>query len=412
MPDPEKVAAIRTLLPATAAGIYLNAGTCGPMPAETQRAMDEQAASELAVGRAKVDQWQAFGQRMAEARSSLAAALVADPDDIALTHSTTDGINLVVSSLPWVPGDRVLTTNHEHPGVLGPLFALRDRVGVVVEALDIGDGGDDARTLEVFGRALERPARAVVVSHALWTTGAVLPVDRLGALARAAGAVSVIDGAQSAGAIPVMLDTLRVDAYAFPGQKWLLGPEGMGGLWVDRAFADATTPSTAGYLSYSSFDLTRGGVLQPGARRFEATGFHRPSVVGLARSCGWLTMYVGLPWSMARAAQLAAATHDRLASIPGVRMVTPRGSGGTLVTFRINGWTAAAAASELGARVFAIIRDLPPIDAVRISVGFWNTEEELERLATAVELLAGHTPETIPPRRTLAVLGSDDQPLG
>jgi len=61
--------------------------------------------------------------------------------------------------------------------------------------------------------------------------------------------------------------------------------------------------------------------------------------------------------------------------------------------------------------VFAIIRDLPPIDAIRISVGFWNTEEELERFAAAVELLAGHTPETIPPRRTLTVLGSDDQPL-
>ena len=208
--------------------------------------------------------------------------------------------------------------------------------------------------------------------------------------------MSVIDGAQSAGAIPVALDELDVDAYAVPGQKWLLGPEGMGALWVRRAFADATIPATAGYLAYSSFDRDRGGTLRPGARRFEATGFHRPSVIGLARSVGWLTMYVGFPWALERAARLAAAAYERLVAIPGVRMVTPPDHGGTLVTFRIDGWTAAAAVAELGSRVFAIIRDLPPIDAVRISVGFWNTEEELERFAAAVELLASHTPDDDP----------------
>ncbi len=411
MPDSEKIVAIRQLLPATGAGIYLNAGTCGPLPAETMRAMDEQAASELAVGRAKSDQFVAFLDRMAEARASVAALLVADPDDIALTHSTTDGINLVLSSLPWGPGDRVVTTNHEHPGVLGPLQALRDRHGVEVEFVDIGNGGDDELTLAGVRRALERPARAVVASHVLWTTGAVLPVGALGTLAREAGAVSVIDGAQSAGAIPVTLDELDVDAYAVPGQKWLLGPEGMGALWVRRAFADATIPATAGYFAYSSFDKDKGGTLHSGARRFEATGFHRPSVIGLARSVGWLTMYVGFNWALERAARLAALAYVRLAAIPGVRMVTPPDHGGTLVTFRIDGWTAASAVGELGPRVFAIIRDLPPIDAIRISVGFWNTEEELERFAAAVDLLAGHTPETIPSRRTLTVLGSDDQPL-
>ena len=411
MPDSEKVAAIRQLLPATGAGIYLNAGTCGPLPAETQLAMDEQAAHELAVGRASIDGFVAFLDRMAEARAAIAALLVADPDDVALTHSTTDGINLVLSSLPWAAGDRVVTTSEEHPGVLGPLQALRDRHGVEVEVVDIGDGGDDERTVAGVRAALERPARALVVSHVLWTTGAVLPVDRLGALARDAGAVSVIDGAQSAGAIPVALDELGVDAYALPGQKWLLGPEGMGALWVRRAFADGVVPASAAYLSYSAFDRVAGGTLRPGARRFEATGYHRPSVVGLARSVGWLTMYVGLPWALERAARLARTAWDRLAAIPGVQMVTPPGHGGTLVTFRIAGWTAGSAATELAARTFAIIRDLPPIDAVRISVGFWNTEEELERFASAVELLAAHTPETIPPRRTLAVLGSDGRPL-
>ncbi len=411
MPDPEKVDAVRRLLPATSAGIYLNAGSVGPMPAETQAAMDEQAAHELAVGRAQTEQFLAFQERMAEARAAVASVVIADPADIALTHSVTDGLNLVISSIAWAPGDRVLTTNHEHPGVLGPLQALRDRLGVVVEKVDVGEGGDDERTLGAFRAALERPAKAVVVSHVLWTTGAILPVSALGTMAREAGAITVIDGAQAAGAIPLTLEDLDVDAYAMPGQKWLLGPEGMGALWVRRAFADCTIPATSGYLAYSSFSGELGGTLHPGARRFEATGFHRPSVVGLARSCGWLSMFVGVPWAIERANRLAGVAADRLAAIPGVSVLTPRGHGGTLVSFRIDGWTSGRAANEIGSRAFAILRNIPPADAVRISVGFWNTESELETVAQTVELLAAHTPETLPPRRTLAILGSDGQPI-
>lgn len=410
MPDPEKVAAVRELLPATRAGIYLNAGTCGPIPAEAQRAMDELTARELTVGRSSPDAWPEALARQEEARASVAAAMVADPADIALTHSTTDGLNAVITSLPWRTGDRVLTTNHEHPGGLGPLLALRDRVGVEIERIDIGDGGDADGIVEQFARALEaRPARAVLASHVLWTTGAVLPVGRIGAVARDAGAVSVIDGAQSAGAIPVALDELTVDAYAMPGQKWLLGPEGMGALWVRRGFADAVTPALAGYISYAAFDFDA-PKLHPGARRFEATGFHRPSVAGFARAVGWLVMSVGIGWSQTRATGLAGAMAERLASIPGVTVVTPRPAQGTLVSFRINGWTAKQALAEVGPRAMAVIRDLPMIDALRLSIGFWTTEAELDRVAEVVGHVARHTPDSLPPRR-LAVLGSDGQPL-
>jgi L-cysteine/cystine lyase len=410
MPEADKVAALREALPATRAGIYLNAGSCGPMPAETARAMEEAAARELAVGRAAPGDWQDALHRMDEARFAVAAVLVADPADIALTHSTTDGLNLAISALPWQPGDRVLTTAHEHPASLAPLAALRARMGVEVEVVDVGDGGDPDAVVAAFGRALERPARAIVVSHVLWTTGAVLPVGRLGALASAAGAVSIIDGAQAAGAIPVQLDELGVDAYAVPAQKWLLGPEGMGALWVRRALADSVVPATSGGLSYTAFSPGAPS-LHPGARRFEATGFHRPSVIGFARSLGWLSMYVGLPWTQARANGLAVGLADRLAAIPGVTVLTPRPAPATLVTFRIGGWTAAQVLAELGPRTFAVVRDIPPIDAVRLSVGFWNTDAELDRVASTVEALAAHTPASIPPRR-LAVLDGDGRSLG
>jgi L-cysteine/cystine lyase len=247
-----------------------------------------------------------------------------------------------------------------------------------------------------------------MVSHVLWTTGAVLPVARLARLARDAGAVVIVDGAQAAGAIPVQVEALGADAYALPAHKWLLGPEGMGALWVRRAFAESVVPAAAGGLSFERFDVEQ-PTLHPGARRFEATGFHRPSLIGFARACGWLSMYVGLPWAQERAARLARSAAERLAAIEGVHLISPTGPPATLITFRIEGWPAAAALDELGARTFAILRDLPPIDALRISIGWWLTDDEIERFATGVELLAANTPASLPPRRTLTVLG-DDQP--
>jgi L-cysteine/cystine lyase len=170
---------------------------------------------------------------------------------------------------------------------------------------------------------------------------------------------------------------------------------------------DVARPAFAGFFSFASVDGAGEAVFRPDARRFEGTGFHRPSVVGMARSIGWLSMYVGLDWIHARATALARSAAERLGAIPGVELVTPLDRMATLVVFRIAGWPAQAALDELGARVFAIARTVADLDALRISVGFFTTETELERFAEAVELLATHTPDTIPPRRVLTILGQD-----
>ena len=411
LPDDEKVAAIRELLPATAAGIYLNTGTSGPMPTETALAMAEQAERELRTGRGHPDTFPELLERMGEARGSLAALLATDLDTIALTHSTSDGMNLAVTALPWREGDRVLTTRHEHPGGLGPLLAVRDRFGVEIGYVDIGDGEDDDRSVAAFADVLDDRTRAVAFSHVLWTTGAVLPVARIAAAARDAGAATIVDAAQSVGAMAVRPDELGVDALAMPAQKWLLGPEGMGGLWAGpRAWA--WTPSAGGWFSFASIDRLGHAAWQPNARRFEPTNFHRPSVVGFARSLGWLAMSVGLPWLFERGPRMARGAAERLAAIPGVTVVTPPEHMATIVSFRIAGWTAEQAYEELASRIFAILRHVPGVDLLRISVGFWATDEELDRFAEGVELLAGHTPDSLPPRPHLAVLGADGRPIG
>jgi L-cysteine/cystine lyase len=405
MPDAEKVAAVRQALPAVGAGIYLNTGSAGPIPAETAAAMAELEGWEVRTGRASAEFFEDFLERLAESRAGVAAILAGDVDSIAITHSTTEGMNIATWSVDWKPGDRAVTTTNEHAGGLGPLVAAKRRFGIDLAFVDVGDGTDDDATLAAFDRAITASTKLVAISHVLWTTGALLPTARIAELAKARGATVAIDGAQAVGAIPVAVEELGVDYYSVAAQKWLLGPEGIGALWASREALDRALPSLSGWFSFDDLGLDGSGPFFREARRFEATNYHKPSVTGFARSCGWLSMYVGLPWVFDRGRALAASAYDRLARIPGVTMLTPRERMATLVTFRVAGWSGDDAVRELGSRVFAITRSIPPLDAVRISVGFFNTADEIERFAAAVELLAMHTPETLPPKPRLTIIG-------
>ena len=406
MDDAAKLAAVRAGLPSLAAGIQLNTGSSGPLPAETAQAMADLAAHELAAGRADLGYHTEGRQRMEEARAAVAAVIGADLDEVALTHATSDGMNIATWSIDWRSSDRVVTTRHEHAGALGPLYALRDRGGVELAFADIGDGGDDERTLAVLEQAILPGTRLVSVSHVLWTTGARLPIARIAELAHARGAILAVDGAQAAGAIPVDVAALGADWYSIPGQKWLLGPEGTGALWVAPTTLEAARRTFGGYYGQVDYDSNGTWQPQPDARRFQYSNYHRPSVVGLARSIGWLAMYVGFEFVHRRGAALARRTADALAAVPGVELLTPRERMAGLATFRIAGWGADAAVDELGARVFAIVRSITTLDAVRASVGFFNSEDELDRFVGAVALLAAHSPATMPPRRTLEILHS------
>jgi L-cysteine/cystine lyase len=405
-PGSEKLEAVRSALPALAAGIYLNTGSVGPLPAETAAAMAEIATWERDVGRAHPDSFDDLLARMAEARAGVAAILGTDVGAVALTHSTTDSMNAgTLAATGADRGGRLVTSRHEHLGGLGPLFSMRDRGAAELTIVDAGDDGDDARTLAAFDAAITPGTRLVSVSHVAWTTGAVLPIAGIAELAHARGAQLIVDGAQAAGAIPFRFDEIGADYYAVPAQKWLLGPEGMGALVVRPSLIDRVTPGLGGFFSFQAGGGDGRGDWWLDARRFESSGYHRPSVVGMARSIGWLSMFVGLDFVFARGPAMARAAAVRLGAIDGVTVLTPLDRMATLVTFRIAGWPAQAALTELGARVFAIARTIVSLDALRISVGFFTSEDELERLAAAVELLAAHTPDTIPPRRQLAMLG-------
>jgi len=404
MTPEEKLPAIRAAIPSLAAGIQLNTGTSGPMPSEVLAAMAELTDYERAYGRGQFDYYLEALDRRNEARAGIAAILGADIGSISLTRSTTEGMNIATWGLDWAPGDVAVTSTHEHIGGLGPLYGLRDRRGVELRFADVGVGGDDEATLAAFDRAITPGTKLVSVSHVLWSTGAVLPVARIADLAHDRGAVVVIDGAQAVGAIPVDVQSIGADAYAHPAQKWLLGPEGMGGLWVSPAAADRIQPLYGGYFGFERYDSSGTAVRHPDGRRFETSDFHRPSIPGFARALSWLSMYVGLDFVLGRGPATARRAADALAAIDGVEVITPRDRMATLIVFRIDGWECEAALDELGARTFAIARTIPHLDALRISVGFFTSDEEVDRFVEGVRLLAAHTPATLPPRRTLPIL--------
>lgn len=383
MPDAEKLAAVREALPALVAGIYLNTASVGPLPAEVAAAMDEYAARELRTGRGHPDDIEAGIERIAEARAGVAAILATDVEAVRLTHGAAEGIRLAIEALDWQPGDRLLTSSDETADVAAEVAAVAGRRHVAVDRVELpATGGADA-TATAFADALGPRTRLVVTSHVLPTTGARLPIEAIATAAHDHGASLVVDGSRAVGAIPVAVDEIGADGYAVAGETWLLGPEGTGALWLGGPL------------------LERVGANE--------SGFHKPSVVGFARSCGWLSMYVGLPWVVERGTSLAADAAARLAAIDGVTVLTPSDALATIVTFRIRSWPAGDALRELGSRVFAIAAAVPGLEAIRISVGFFTSEAELERFASAVELLAAHTPDTLPPKPRLTVIGQDER---
>lgn len=405
MSDPDKLAAVRAALPSLAAAIQLNTGSVGPIPAEVAAAMAELEAYERDFGRAQREYWMDSLQRMDEARAAVAAVLGGDLDEVGITHAATDGMNLGTWSVDWSGGGRAVATCHEHAGGVGPLYMVSDRFGVDLAFAEFVGNASDDEIVAQFDRLITPETRLVSISHVLWTSGLVMPVARIAAIARERGALVLVDGAQAAGAIPVNVRDLGVDMYSIPAQKWLLGPEGLGALWVRRELIPTVEPSFAGHFTFTSHDSRGNRVLQTDARRFQATNYHRPSIVGMARAIGWLTMYVGLEFVHRRGAEQAHRAADLLAGIDGVELLTPRDRMAGLVSFRIRGWEPQAALDELAARTFAIARTLPLVNALRISVGFWATEAEVDQFIDGVRLLAAHTPETLPPRRTLTIVG-------
>ena len=376
---------IRAQLPVIQRVAYLNTGTAGPLPTVTAGAVAEASERETAEGRISMAAFREFSDLLNGLRAALADLVEASEQEIALTHNTTEGMNIGTWGLEWEPGDEVVTTTLEHGGALLPLYQLHRRRGVQVTFADVRAGGrEDA--LAALEQAIRPGVRLVVLSHVTWSTGAVLPLREITELAHAVGALVLVDGAQSVGAIDVDVHDLGVDFYAFPGHKWLCGPEGTGALYVRRDLLEVMQPTHVGFFGadhdgYRPNDVT-GLAFVDSAQRYEVGSVYRPSLVGLLASVRWVAAQ---PERVAAIGKLAKHCLLRVRELPGVDLLTPPGATPSgLVAFRLPGLDPQGCVEHLAGERVAV-RSLADTGALRISCGFYNTPEEIDRAISLVE---------------------------
>src|SRR5438093_1184699 len=309
--------ALRAEFPVLARHAYLNAGTDGPLPARAAR-------------------------------------------DAALTSCTSEGIAQTIGGLELGAGDEILTSDEEHPGMLGALGAARELCGVSVRAVP----------LERIADAVDPRTRLVACCHVGWMSGSVAPAE----LADVQVPV-LLDGAQGVGAVAVDVGAIGCDAYAGAGQKWLCGPDGTGMLYVSAELRERLRVSRRGYVNLLDPGKGLDAPLHPDARRFDSPALSAEalacalSAVAVLAEAGWDAVYE-------RARTLAARLVERLAERG--REVAPRDDT-TLVSFASPD---PPAERERLLEAGCIVRDIPGRPWLRASVGAWNDDGDLERLVS------------------------------
>jgi L-cysteine/cystine lyase len=341
---------------------YLNAGSAGPLSRNVADAVAEGERRELEGGRGGMPYFEAMLAARDRLRATVAEAIGAPADRIALANSTTEGCNVVVAGLDLHPDDEVVTTDVEHFGLLGPLHAsgARVRVARVRER-------PAAQALEAILAEVGPRTRLVAVSHVAWSTGNVLPVRELKA---SVDAPVLVDGAQSVGAIPVHASAF--DFYTVSGQKWLCGPSPTGALYVQEP--ERLRVARPSYFGQDGYEDNGSFTPREGAARFDPGWISLGYLLGLAAALGEAPK-----WRFDHAARLAAFSRERLAER--FEVITEPGQA-TLVSFRVPGDAAEAVRRAYEAGV--VVRDVPKLGWVRVSCGYWTSEEDVERLVASI----------------------------
>ena len=363
--NPER---LRAEIPALDAGIYLNTGASSPSPrrvvdaaAEFERRLQYDAPCGEGMYGLTLD-------AMDSARERVAAFLGADPGEIALTDSTTEGINHVAAALDWEQGDVVVRTDLEHPAGELPWARLQRRAGIEVRELATERGRLDREEL----KAAVDGARLVCLSSLTWTHGTRLPVPDIVEIAHDAGARVLVDAVQSVGQLPVDVTEWGADFVAASSHKWLLGLWGGGFLYVDSDALGELDPAHIGYASVEDPEAGADYTLRNEAKRFELGTTAVAPYVALETAIETMAA-VGLDTVESHIAGLRERLEDGL----GDRLVSPPGARSGLVTFAAeNPQVTVDRLADKGVH----IRSLPDPDACRVSIHVFNTAEDIDRL--------------------------------
>lgn len=367
-----------------------NAATSNPKPQEVisavHRALTEFNANPGRSGhRAAIE----AGRAVLSAREQLRSLLGAeDASGVIFAFNCTDALNLAIKGSLNM-GDHVITTVLEHNSVLRPLNELSRRGRIALTMLSPRDDGfidpDDVLA------AVRANTRLIVVTHASNVTGAIQPVAAIGQIAASRGIRYLIDGAQALGGLPVNVQSLKCDLYAFPGHKSLLGPQGTGGLYIRPGIE--LYPLREGGTGSSSDSM-----LQPAElpERYESGTVNLPGIAGLGAGCQYVASRLSQIMSHER--ELTAALYESLARIPGVTIYSPKEESARsgIVSFNLGDLTSSQVADALARKEIAVRGGLHCAPGahrflgtlrrgvVRASIGHANTFDEVDQFIRTI----------------------------
>jgi L-cysteine/cystine lyase len=377
-----ETARVRAAFPILQEAVYLNTGTYGPMPEPALetflRVLTEMERGGVAAG-------PELGERVEQTRRHLAALLGADPEEIAFTRNATDGINLVLGGMEWRAGDEILTSDEEHEALLHPLLYLQKSREIRVRR--VGLVTDPAGLTARLEQAATTRTRLVALSHVSCESGARLPADAVCRWAASRNLLTLVDGAHSAGALPLDVRQIGCDFYAGNGHKWLHGPTGTGFFYARRDRLVALSPVIVGAGSLERVDAQTGeATLWDTAVRFECGTRPWTLTAGLGASLEWLE---GLGWQRVwdHIAALSGHLKEHVAGRSDLRLLTPRDreESAGLVTFATPNRDAGALVNRLRERDRIYLRHIPHYNAIRVSTAHFNDSTDIARLLDALQ---------------------------
>lgn len=377
--------------------IYLdNAATSWPKPEAVYAAVDDCLRNcGGSPGRGGHRLARAASQIVFDAREEVAVLLgIRNSSSLIFAYNATDALNMALFGL-LKPGDKVVTTSMEHNAVTRTLRVL-ERQGVALRVIQADERGQTTR--EDFRAALAQGATAVVVGHGSNVTGALAPLAEIGPLAAEAGAILIVDAAQTAGVEDIDVAAMGIDVLAFSGHKGLLGPQGTGGLYV-RDDLSVTPLRFGGTGSQSESDAQP--VFYPD--RLESGTANTPGLAGLLAGVRFIRE-TGPAVIRNRERELTDLLLEGLSRIPGVTLYGPAaGENRTaVVSFTVRGRDSGETASQLD-REYGIAcrgglhcapwahRTIGTLrtGTVRFSPGYYTTRQEIDAALLAVREIAG-----------------------
>jgi cysteine desulfurase / selenocysteine lyase len=389
----DDVARARAETPGCADVIHLNNAGAALQPARvTDTVVDHLRAEAL---RGSYEMAEAAGAALAATYDSVARLLNADSADIALVDSATTAWQAVFYSLPFGPGDRILTCRTEYTSNAIAYLQVARRTGARVEFV----ADDESGQLDVadLARRMDDRVKLIALTHVPSHSGLVNPAEEVGRIARAAGVPFLLDACQSAGQLPLDVERLQCDALSGTGRKFLRGPRGTGFLYVSPRLRNGLEPSRLDMHSANWIAQDRYRV-RGDARRFESWEYDVAGRLGLGVAVDYALSW-GLPAIEARVGQLAGHLRAGLGRVPGVTVLDRGVRRCGIVSFMVGGRSAADV--QRGLRAAAINTsiaagnlaqyDLVPrgvTDMVRASVHYYNTVEELDRMIVETTRIA------------------------